>query len=123
MCLRFGKSWQKINLNTNLGLNYIILESNSGLELKNEGTSYNGSLSVRYNVCENGTFSVFGGLFSPRIMLQGKSSTYSYSSISYSQQLLKKKLMINILVTDPFRERLIYKPHSATRLYTDNRKL
>ena len=113
-----AKVGKKINLNTNLGLNYTILESNSGLELKNEGTSYNGSLSVRYNVWENGTFSVFGGLYSPRIMLQGKSSTYSYSSISYSQQLLKKKLMINISVTDPFRERMIYKTTLSDPTFT-----
>lgn len=113
-----AKVGKKINLNTNLGLNYTILESNSGLELKNEGTSYNGSLSVRYNVWENGTFSVFGGLYSPRIMLQGKSSTYSYSSISYSQQLLKKKLMINILVTDPFREKMIYKTTLSDPTFT-----
>ena len=113
-----AKVGKKINLNTNLGLYYTILESNSGLELKNEGTSYNGSLSARYNVWENGTFSVFGGLFSPRIMLQGKSSTYSYSSVSYSQQLLKKKLMINISVTDPFREKMIYKTTLSDPTFT-----
>jgi hypothetical protein len=117
-----AKVGKKINLNTNLGLAYTILESNSGLELKNEGASYNGSLSVRYNVWENGTFSVFGGLYSPRIMLQGKSSTYSYSSISYSQQLLKKKLMINFSVTDPFRQRMTYETTLTDPTFTRTTK-
>ncbi len=99
---------KKLNLNTNLGFLYSILESNNGLGLRNEGATYNGSLSVRYTAWKNGTFSVFGGLYSPRIMLQGKSSSYSYSNVSFSQQFFEKKLTASVSVNDPFRERMIF---------------
>ena len=103
-----AKLGKKINLNTNLGAYYTILESNNELKLQNEGFSYNGSMSVRFTVWKNGTFSVFGGLFSPRITLQGKSSTYSYSNVSFSQQMFDKKLMASISVNDPFREGMAF---------------
>lgn len=99
---------KKLNLNTNLGFLYSILESNNDLGLRNEGATYNGSLSVRYTAWKNGTFSVFGGLYSPRIMLQGKSSSYSYSNVSFSQQFFEKKLTASVSVNDPFRERMIF---------------
>jgi hypothetical protein len=98
----------KLNLNTNLGFLYSILESNNDLGLRNEGATYNGSVSIRYTAWKNGTFSVFGGLYSPRIMLQGKSSAHSYSNVSFSQQFFEKKLTASVSVNDPFRERMIF---------------
>jgi hypothetical protein len=103
-----AKPGKKININTNIGINYTTLESNNGLELENSGMAYNGSLSARYNVWKNGTFSFFGGLYSPRVMLQGKSNGYSYSSMGYSQEFFKKKLTVNLSVTDPFRKRMVF---------------
>ncbi len=113
-----AKPGKKINLNTNLGVIYTNLESNNDMNLQNEGFSYNGSLSLRYTAWENGTFSVFGGLYSPRIMLQGKSSTYSYSNVSFSQQMFDKKLMASISVNDPFRKRMTYTNRIADPTFT-----
>ncbi len=53
---------QKLNVNTNIGITYSILESNDGRGLKNEGFSYNGSLNCRYTAWKNGTVSASGGL-------------------------------------------------------------
>ncbi len=99
---------QKLNVNTNMGVNYSILESNDGRGLKNEGFNYNGSLNCRYTAWKNGTISVNGGAFSPRIMLQGKSSFYYYNSLSLSQELFKKKLSASLSISDPFRSRAKY---------------
>jgi hypothetical protein len=41
-------------------------------------------------------------------MLQGQSSTYSYSSVAFSQAFFDKKLRINVSVSDPFREKMVF---------------
>lgn len=105
---------QKVTLNTNMGVTYSILESNDSRGLKNEGFNYNGSLNGRYTAWKNGTISVNGGVFSPRIMLQGKSSYYYYNSLNISQELFKKKLTASVSVSDPFRKRAKY-----TTTYSD----
>jgi hypothetical protein len=102
------KIGKKLNVNINLAMNYSILESNDLRNLHNEGISYNGYLYARYNPWKNGTFSGNLGIYSSGIMLQGKSSNYYYSSLSYSQQMLKKKLTLSLSVSDPFRKRAKY---------------
>lgn len=99
---------RKLSLNTNLGGNYTFLESNDGRGLKNEGFSYNGYLNCRYTAWKNGTVSFYGGLYSPRIMLQGKTSTYYYNGFNISQELFKKKLTASVSISDPFRKRAKY---------------
>ena len=103
--LRLGT---KFNLNTNLGVTYVMLESNDNRNLSNSGFIYNGTMNIRYMPWKNGSFSVFGGLFSSGIMLQGNSSTMYFNSMSYSQEFLEKKLSVSASVTDPFRRRLKY---------------
>lgn len=105
---------QKLSVNTNMGVTYAILESNDGRGLKNEGFNYNGSLNCRYSAWKNGTISASGGVFSPRIMLQGKSSFYYYNNLSLSQELFKKKLSASLSISDPFRSRAKY-----TQTYDD----
>jgi len=102
------KIGKKININTNLGMNYSILEGNDSRGLKNKGLSYNGYMYARYNPWNNGTFSGNLGIFSSGITLQGHSSNYCFSSLSYSQQLLKKKMSLSLSVSDPFRKRMKY---------------
>jgi hypothetical protein len=99
---------RKLSLNTNIGGNYTFLESNDGRGLKNEGFSYNGYLSCRYTAWKGGTISGYGGIYSPRIMLQGKTSTYYYNGINVSQELFKKKLTASVSFSDPFRKRAKY---------------
>ncbi len=96
----------KLNISTNLGINYSVLEANSGNKLRNEGFNYNGSLNIRYTAWKNGSISGYGGIYSPRIMLQGQSSTFWYTSINLSQELFKKKLTATLSVTDPFRTKV-----------------
>ncbi len=99
---------RKLSINTNIGGNYTFLESNDGRGLKNEGFSYNGYMSCRYTAWKNGTLSAYGGIYSPRIMLQGKTSTYYYNGINVSQELFKKKLTASVSLSDPFRKKAKY---------------
>lgn len=94
----------KFSISTNFGIKYTILESNDGRNLTNEGLSYNGSLNLRYTAWKNGNISAYGGIYSPRIMLQGQSSKFWYSSFNVSQDFFKKKLTASISVSDPFRK-------------------
>lgn len=98
----------KLSINTNVSINYTILESNDGRSLKNEGFNYSGSLNIRYTAWKNGTISGYGGIYSPSIMLQGQTSKYWFSSINVSQELFKKKLTASVSVSDPFRSKFKY---------------
>jgi outer membrane cobalamin receptor len=103
--LRLGT---KFTLNTNLSGSYVLMESNDTRNLSNSGFMYNGNLNFRVIPWKNGSFSAFGGVFSSRIMLQGKSGMQYYNSISYMQEFLKKKLTASFSVSEPFRKRMKY---------------
>ncbi|MBA4411338.1 MAG: hypothetical protein C0397_18205 [Odoribacter sp.] len=92
------KPGKKLSFNTNLSINYSVLKSNDGRNLKNEGFNYNGSLNMRYNAWKNGNISGYAGYYSPRIFLQGQYGKYWYSSISVSQELFNKKLTASLTV-------------------------
>jgi len=96
----------KFSLNVNINANYSILASNDSRNLKNEGFYYGGSLNMRYTIWKNCNLSAFGYYSSPRLMLQGNSGSYWYSTINLSQELFKKKLIASVSVMDPFRTRM-----------------
>jgi len=100
------KPGNKFNINTNLSINYSILESNDNRNLKNEGFNYSGSLNMRYNAWKDGNISFYAGYYSPRIQLQGQRGRYWYSNISVSQDLFKKKLTASVTAANPFNRRL-----------------
>jgi outer membrane receptor protein involved in Fe transport len=92
----------KINVNFNGDARYSKLEANNGYAISNKGFSYNGYLGGRWTLWKDGSINLNCGAFSSSIMLQGKSSTYFYTSIGVSQYLLKRKLMLNLSTSDPF---------------------
>jgi outer membrane cobalamin receptor len=104
--LRPGK---KLTLNTNLGFNYSIYESNDSRKLRNEGFSFSGSMDMRYTAWKGGNISAYTGYYSPSINLQGQSGYYWYSNIGLSQELFKKKFSVSISVSNPFLRRFKWK--------------
>jgi len=88
----------KLNINTNLSINYFILKSNDSRNLKNEGFSYSGSINMKYNAWKNGSISGYIGIYSPSVMLQVKYGKYWFSSITVSQDLFKKKLKASVSI-------------------------
>ena len=103
--LRFGT---KFTLNSNFGVSYVSIESNDARNLSNSGFTYNGNLNARVIPWKNGSFSAFGGVFSSGVMLQGRSGTQYFNSISYMQEFLDKKLTASLSVSDPFRKKMKY---------------
>lgn len=98
----------KLTINFNGGGNYSKLEANNGYSISNEGFSYRGSLGGRWTLWKDGSINANFGIHSSRIMLQGRSSSYYYTSLGVSQNLLKRKLMLSVSTTDPFWYKKIY---------------
>lgn len=92
----------KFNFGGNARLGYTVVESKGDLVRQNEGASYSVSLNARHTLWKDAAAMIYGGLFSPYVMLQGKRSLYYYSSISLTQQLLNKKLDLSLGISDPF---------------------
>jgi outer membrane receptor protein involved in Fe transport len=92
----------KLNIYLNGGGDYCMLETNNDYNISNKGFSYRGSLGGRLTLWKDGSVNVNGGIYSPSIMLQGKSSTFFYTGMGVSQYLLKRKLMFSVSVRDPF---------------------
>jgi hypothetical protein len=93
---------EKINIYFNGRGQYSKLETNNGYAISNEGFSYNGSLGGRWTLWKDGSLNVNCGAYSAGIMLQGKSSTFYYTSFGVSQYLLKRKMMLSLNTSDPF---------------------
>jgi outer membrane receptor protein involved in Fe transport len=98
----------KLNITFNGGLNYSNLEANTGYAIANKGFSYRGMLGGRWTLWKDGSVSGNVGLYSSSIMLQGRSSSFSYTSIGVSQYMLKRKLMLSFYSSDPFQARKKY---------------
>jgi outer membrane receptor protein involved in Fe transport len=98
----------KLTIFFNGGVNYSKLEANSGYSITNEGFNYRGSLGGRWTLWKDGSINANLGIYSSSIMLQGKSSSFYYTSLSASQYFLKRKLMLTVSTTDPFWHRKKY---------------
>jgi len=93
----------------NGSVTYSDLEAfNMGKAMKNKGFNFSGSFNSRLTLWKDGAVNANFGMYSSSVMLQGKSSSYTYSSIGFSQYLLKKKLTLNVSVSNPFREKQQY---------------
>lgn len=94
----------KFNMNLHAYGNYVDISSGSEGGYQNSGFSVNAYMGMRYISWEGGSFSLNGGIYSPTIWLQGRGNTYYFNSISFTQQLLEKKLSLMVSVTDPFEK-------------------
>lgn len=93
---------EKINVYFNGRGQYTKLETNNGYAISNEGFAYMGSLGARWSLWKDGSINVNSGAYSASIMIQGKSSTFFYTSFGVSQYLLKRKMMLSLSTSDPF---------------------
>jgi len=99
------KPVNKFTVNTNLGINYSVLESNDSRNLRNEGFNFNGSMNFRYTMWKDGNLSFYTGYYSPSINLQGKSGSFWFSNLGLSQEFFKKKLTASVSASNPFARR------------------
>jgi outer membrane receptor protein involved in Fe transport len=111
----------KLNIYYNGSGSYSKLESNNGYAISNEGFSYDGSLGGRWTLWKDGSINLNSGIYSPSIMLQGKSPAFFYTSIGVSQYFLKRKLMLSVSASDPlwYKKKYIFESHDIT-FFTHN---
>ena len=99
----------KFNIGYNGGVYYAQLEATSnGVLIKNDGFNFRNSLNTRIELWKDGAVNANYGLYTSSIQLQGKSSSYTYTSIGLSQYFLKKKLSLNLSVNNPLTKEQKY---------------
>ncbi|MDD2611574.1 MAG: TonB-dependent receptor [Bacteroidales bacterium] len=98
----------KFSVSANATASYTRLAANNGFNMSNDGFGFRGSLNLRKSLWKDAAISGNAGFSSPYISLQGKSSGYSYTSLGFSQKLLKQKLSLNLSISEPFREKRTY---------------
>lgn len=103
----------KFNIYINGGGNYRKIEAVTSYLIRNKGFNYRGSLGARQTIWKDGSVTANLGIYSSDIMLQGKSSSFYYTSLGLSQYFLKRKLMLNISTSDPFWPRKKYTSESG----------
>ena len=96
-------SWNPITqlrINVNGGADYqkMTSESYGG----NSGFNYRIFSHIQYSLPLDFRISLHGGYFAPRIMLQGKSSSYYFTGLNVSKDFMKKKLTVSLSCSDPF---------------------
>lgn len=116
-------NWQpdksvRISLNGNAA--YTSMRTNDGSGLKNDGFSYSLSLSGNFNLPYEIKLSSYGGYYSSRISLQGRSGSVFYYGLSASRDFLNKKLNISLSARNPFCEKIIYSGFMQTSTYRED---
>jgi outer membrane receptor protein involved in Fe transport len=104
----------KYNIYFNGNVNYSKLEATNGYSISNEGFGYQAMLGARCVLWKDGSVSFNGMVYSPDVMLQGKSSGYYFTSLGVSQYFLKRKLILSMSVSDP-----LWKNKTFTSEYKD----
>jgi outer membrane receptor protein involved in Fe transport len=99
---------EKFNIYTNESGYYAKMEAKNGYTIDNKGFGYSGNIGARFILWKNGSISTNGGIYSPEIMLQGKSSFYYSSSIGFSQLMLGKKLIVSMSISNPLSKIMSY---------------
>jgi len=113
-------NWQptkliRINLNGNLG--YTSMSTNDGSGLKSSGTNYTISSGGQFTLPAEIKLNFNGGYYSPRVMLQGRSSGFYYYGFSLTRDFLNKKLNVTVSARNPFEERTNYTSFTETPDY------
>jgi len=108
------RTGEKFNIYCNAGGYYAKMEANNGYDITNTGFGYNLSIGSRFILWKNGSISANGSVYSPDIMLQGKTSFYYSTSLGITQSLLNKKLNISMSISNPLRQDL-----STSMTYND----
>jgi len=113
----FYGSWNptmKFRIYTNSSVSYTDIRANNGSDLKNSGYMGRAFVGLQYNFPRNLVLSLNGGLSSPYLNLQGKSSGYHFSSLSLNKSYLQKKLTISFSAMNVLERTIPYNSTSQT---------
>jgi hypothetical protein len=95
----------KFNIYASLNGAYSRFAANNGLDLSNAGFSFRCNGGMRVSLWKDASLNGNLGYSSPSVYLQGRNPGYTYSSMGFSQYFLKRKMQLNLSVSDPLTER------------------
>ncbi|MGV3504015.1 MAG: TonB-dependent receptor domain-containing protein [Adhaeribacter sp.] len=98
-----AKFLAKGNVSGNVNLYYMDLESQD-LRASNANLMYNANLNVSYTFDKGFSAQAFGMFNSPRVTLQGQSSSWSYYNMAVKKEILKKKGSLSAGIDNPFSQ-------------------
>jgi len=115
--LYFYGSWNptlKLRIYANASASYVNIQANDGSGMKNSGFVERIFGGAQYNFPRDLTLSLNGGLSSPYVNLQGKSSGYHYTALSLNKSFMKKKLTISLSAINVFEDYMSYSSTTQT---------
>lgn len=100
-----------LNVNASASANYTVLDAPTR-DLHNEGFNISCNLGISVVPWKGGRINLNGGYSTSSVNLQGKSSSYSYSSLSLAQKFFKERFEVSARVSQPFRK---YRTTTSTK--------
>jgi outer membrane receptor protein involved in Fe transport len=95
----------KGNISGNVNMYYVDLESEQ-LKAANASLMYNANLNLSYAFAKGFSAQMFGMFNSPRVTLQGQSSSWTHYNMALKKEILKKKGSISAGIDNPFSQTL-----------------
>ena len=109
---------QKLNMFINGNGDYVEIRSNKDATLKHSGFSYRAFAGATYTFPHEVRFSVNGGYFGNRIMLQSEMDPFFFMSFGLSKSFLNKKLDVAIRGSNPFQKYMDHKNITTGKNFT-----
>ena len=104
------------NITVNGGANYMEYEASSR-NLKNDGFRGNVYSNAQFNLPKDFRVNVYGGYYSPWIMLQGKGGSQYFTGLNLSKDFLKKKLTVTLTANSPFWKTIKYESNTEDETF------
>ena len=107
-----------LNMFINGNVDYIDISSTENAALKNSGFSYRAFSGVTYTLPYDVRFSVNGGYFGSRIMLQSKMDPFFFMSFGLSKSFMNDKLDVAVRGSNPFQKYMDHKNFTTGTNFT-----
>jgi outer membrane receptor protein involved in Fe transport len=112
----------KWNLNISGNLNYIWLEGMiNGVITKNKGVTGYANMNSSYKFEKTWKASLSFNYGAPDVMLQGQSNDYYFLAFSGSKDIIKDKLTLSTMISNPFQKFRAFKSFSEGVNFTQER--
>jgi outer membrane receptor protein involved in Fe transport len=112
----------KWNLNVSGNLNYIWLEGMiNGVITKNSGVTGYANFNTSYKFEKTWKASLSFNYGAPDVMLQGQSNDYYFVGFSGSKDIIKDKLTLSTMISNPFQKFRAFKSYSEGINFTQER--
>jgi ferric enterobactin receptor len=113
---------EKLSVRGGFDVNYFSVEGMfDGENLANTGFDYNGRITITWSLTETLKMEGFSFFRSPTNTVQGTIPNWVMSSFAVKQELLKRRLVVGLSISQPFRENQTWKRElSGDYFYQNN---